>query len=238
MSGRHGGRVPGGGAREPGGRVIVVTGPPGAGKSTVAPALAGGFPRAVHLHADDFWRAIVAGAIPPHLPESDAQNHAVLDVVAGAAYGYAAAASSPWSTGSSARGCSTTCATRPAGRRKSRSTTSCCAPHARWRSPGPKPGRRPTRWSTRCRSSQCGTSSPTSALSSGTCSTPRTGRPRRRWTRCGRRSTADGFGGKAHRRRRASAHPFIARRPSVVWSRGGVAHKRDHPPTELRSARS
>lgn len=72
------------------GRVIVVTGPPGAGKSTVARALAGGFPRAVHLHADDFWRAIVAGAIPPHLPESDAQNHTVLGVVVGAAYGYAA----------------------------------------------------------------------------------------------------------------------------------------------------
>lgn len=72
------------------GGVIVLTGPPGAGKSTVARALATGFARAVHLHTDDFWRAIVAGAVPPYLPEADAQNHTVLDVIAGAAYTYAA----------------------------------------------------------------------------------------------------------------------------------------------------
>lgn len=71
------------------GRVIVLTGPPGAGKSTVARALAAGFARAVHLHTDDFWRAIVAGAIAPYRPEADAQNHIVLDVIAGAAYAYA-----------------------------------------------------------------------------------------------------------------------------------------------------
>lgn len=72
------------------GRVIVLTGPPGAGKSTVARALAAGFARAVHLHADDFWRAIVTGGIAPYRPEADAQNHTVLDVIAGAAYAYAA----------------------------------------------------------------------------------------------------------------------------------------------------
>lgn len=72
------------------GSVIVLTGPPGAGKSTVARALATGSERAVHLHTDDFWRAIVAGATPPYLPEANAQNHTVLDVIAGAAYTYAA----------------------------------------------------------------------------------------------------------------------------------------------------
>jgi predicted kinase len=72
------------------GSVIVLTGPPGAGKSTVSRGLAAGFARAVHLRTDDFWRAIVAGAIPPYRPESDAQNHTVLDVIAGAAYTYAA----------------------------------------------------------------------------------------------------------------------------------------------------
>lgn len=71
------------------GSVIVLTGPPGAGKSTVARALATGFGRAVHLHTDDFWRAIVAGAVPSYLPEADTQNHTVLDVIAGAAHTYA-----------------------------------------------------------------------------------------------------------------------------------------------------
>lgn len=89
MSGRHDGPPPGGVAHEHG-RVIVLTGPPGAGKSTVARALAAGFARAVHLHTDDFWRAIVTGAIAPYRPEADPQNHTVLDVIAGAAYAYAA----------------------------------------------------------------------------------------------------------------------------------------------------
>lgn len=78
----------GGGARP--GHVIVVTGPPGAGKSTVARALASGFPRAVHLHTDDFWRAIVTGGVSAYRPEADAQNHTVLEVISGAAYAYAA----------------------------------------------------------------------------------------------------------------------------------------------------
>lgn len=69
--------------------VVLLTGPPGSGKSTTARALAAGFPRAVHLHTDDFWHWIVAGAIPPYLPESDAQNQTVLAVLAGAAAGYA-----------------------------------------------------------------------------------------------------------------------------------------------------
>lgn len=90
MSARREGRAQGGALAGGDGRVIVLTGPPGAGKSTVSRALALGFARAVHLHTDDFWRAIVAGGIPPHRPEADVQNHVVLDVIAGAAYGYAA----------------------------------------------------------------------------------------------------------------------------------------------------
>lgn len=71
------------------GTIIVLTGPPGAGKSTTARTVATGYPKAVHLHTDDFWSAIVSGAIPPYLPDSDAQNHTVVDVIVGAAFTYA-----------------------------------------------------------------------------------------------------------------------------------------------------
>ncbi|HYG92510.1 MAG TPA: AAA family ATPase, partial [Nocardioides sp.] len=60
------------------GGVIVLTGPPGAGKTTTARTLAGSFAKAVHLHTDDFWHCIVAGAVPPYLPESDEQNQTVV----------------------------------------------------------------------------------------------------------------------------------------------------------------
>ncbi|QRY64556.1 AAA family ATPase [Gordonia sp. PDNC005] len=72
------------------GNVIILTGPPGSGKSTVASSLARNFAQGVHLHADDFWHYIVAGAIPPFDPASAAQNQTVMDVIAGAAIRYAA----------------------------------------------------------------------------------------------------------------------------------------------------
>jgi adenylate kinase family enzyme len=69
--------------------VIVLSGPPGAGKSTVARLVADRFDASVHLHADDFWRCIRQGSLEPWLPAADEQNRTVIDVVAAAAAGYA-----------------------------------------------------------------------------------------------------------------------------------------------------
>ncbi len=46
--------------------------------------------RAVHLHTDDFWSYIVSGGLAPYEPEAHTQNHVVLDVIARAAFAYAA----------------------------------------------------------------------------------------------------------------------------------------------------
>jgi len=70
--------------------VVILTGPPGAGKSTTARALAASYPRSVHLHTDDFWHYIVSGGIAPYRPESDAQNQIVMRVIRDAAFTYAA----------------------------------------------------------------------------------------------------------------------------------------------------
>ncbi|MCV9942113.1 MULTISPECIES: AAA family ATPase [Rhizobium] len=73
------------------GEVLILTGPPGSGKTTTAEALASepGSPK-VHLHSDDFWHFIKNGVIPPYLPEAHVQNIVVVDVLTKAASGYAA----------------------------------------------------------------------------------------------------------------------------------------------------
>lgn len=70
--------------------IIILSGPPGAGKSTTAAGLGSTFPRSVHLHTDDFWHYIVSGGIPPFLPDSDEQNQLVMKVIRAAAFTYAA----------------------------------------------------------------------------------------------------------------------------------------------------
>jgi chloramphenicol 3-O-phosphotransferase len=72
------------------GSLLILTGPPGAGKSTVARMVtADGVRPAVHLHTDSFYVWIRTGFVPPYLPEAARQNEVVLGVIAEAACGYA-----------------------------------------------------------------------------------------------------------------------------------------------------
>jgi tRNA uridine 5-carbamoylmethylation protein Kti12 len=70
--------------------VVIISGPPGVGKTTVAANLAERFDRAVHLEADAFFGFIRAGYAEPWKPESHAQNEVVMSIVAQVAVGYAA----------------------------------------------------------------------------------------------------------------------------------------------------
>lgn len=71
--------------------VLIITGPPGVGKTTTAEVLTARSDRAVHLEADAFFRFIRSGHIEPWRPESHVQNQIVMRIVARAAAGYASA---------------------------------------------------------------------------------------------------------------------------------------------------
>jgi tRNA uridine 5-carbamoylmethylation protein Kti12 len=71
--------------------VLILTGPPGAGKTATARILAERHERAVHLESDFFFHSIRSGYVEPWKPESREQNEIVMRIVAGAASAYAAA---------------------------------------------------------------------------------------------------------------------------------------------------
>ena len=62
--------------------LLVITGPPGAGKSTVATLVADRLPRSVLIEGDAFFAFVRQGKIEPWLPESHAQNEIIVDAAA------------------------------------------------------------------------------------------------------------------------------------------------------------
>jgi energy-coupling factor transporter ATP-binding protein EcfA2 len=65
--------------------LLVVTGPPGAGKSTIAPLLLEAFDPAALVPGDDFFAFWTRGRIDPWLPRAHAQNDVVIRAAATAA---------------------------------------------------------------------------------------------------------------------------------------------------------
>lgn len=63
------------------GRIVIITGAPGTGKSTIAGIIAreSSLAKSINLHTDDFYHYLCKGMIPPHLPESNEQNLVVME---------------------------------------------------------------------------------------------------------------------------------------------------------------
>lgn len=75
------------------GRIIIITGSPGTGKTTTSAIIAreSNMEKSVHMHTDDFYHYLSKGAIPPYLPESNEQNLIVIEAFIESAKRYARA---------------------------------------------------------------------------------------------------------------------------------------------------
>ena len=73
------------------GRIVIITGCPGTGKSTAAAQAAShsALEKSVYLHTDTFYAALRKGAIPPWMPASDTQNRVVIEAFLAAARRFA-----------------------------------------------------------------------------------------------------------------------------------------------------
>ena len=69
----------------PGKSLYVVSGPPGAGKSTISRLLAERFTPGAWIESDWFWTTLGRGFVEPWRPEAKEQNRAVLGASAAAA---------------------------------------------------------------------------------------------------------------------------------------------------------
>ena len=70
--------------------LVAITGPPGAGKSTVAGLLSGEFEKSALIEGDAFFGFLARGAVEPWLPAAHRQNEVITRAAAAAAGGYVA----------------------------------------------------------------------------------------------------------------------------------------------------